>query len=525
MAPPQIINGSGQGGSQSRKASDTRTATAGAVKARKGPEKTGRTSRAKTPKGVATKSDTAPKAAELPSCPAVSEAEFTALATATGLTLPLAVAVSGGGDSMALLYLVARWANQMTRHYPDSVSHGWDFGTFSPVTVLTVDHGLRPEAADEAKWVADQAKQLSLRHVVLRHEGNTPQSNIQAQARDIRYGLLEGWCRENGVPTLLTGHTLDDQAETVLMRLTRGSGVDGLSGIAPRTILKDPGGRGSVEVLRPLLIMPRARLRATLETAGRAWLEDPSNDDDRFTRVRIRHLLEGLVAEGLDAERLAATAQRLQRARRALDTSAQDLMSDAVVWHEAGFAWIDRARLARAPEEIALRVLRQVLKTVGGLDYPPRHDRLIRLADMLLSDTEMRVRTLGSCRVGPLADGVTALITRETRHPGAPVALEPGDVSVWDERFQVSLPWDSHSGGVQALGQEGVLALKRQGILVQETLPVACGPSLPSLWCGDQLMAVPHLGYDPADTGFQAVFLTPRSGVSGHLDAFSDHRD
>ncbi len=176
---------------------------------------------------------------------------------------PLAVAVSGGADSMALLCLAARWGKR-------------------PLTALTVDHGLRAESAEEARRVKGWAEAQGVPHVTLAWRGEKPKANLQAAARAARYGLLAQWCRDARVEGLLLAHTLDDQAETVLLRLARGSGVNGLAAMAPATRLR------GVTLLRPLLGISRARIVATLEALRQPWIEDPSNEDTRFARVRLR---------------------------------------------------------------------------------------------------------------------------------------------------------------------------------------------------------------------------------------------
>ncbi len=449
-------------------------------------------------------------------CAPVSEKDFDEILSALAPALPLCVAVSGGGDSVALMALLAGWL----RRNPPLAVPAWTGRTAMPaITVVTVDHGLRTEAEREAAWVGEQAAALGLAHETLTAQGLQGRSNLQARARAVRYDLLETWCREHGVPTLLTGHTLEDQAETVLMRLMRGSGVDGLSGIPERTLLRDPCGRPSVEVLRPLLQVSRCRLRMTLEAAGQAWLEDPSNDDVRFTRVRVRRLLETLAKEGVQPERLAATATRMARARQSLDESCHALMQEVVTWHRAGFAWIVLEDLEEVPQELVLRMLRHVLQAVGGADFPPDHDRLLRLAHAIGGAEFERARTLSNCRIAPVADGTIALVTRENRHLPGPLILTPGDVALWDGRFQVSVPRDGRGGEIRPLGRTGLAGLKERPSFSRASLPAVVRSSLPALWDGTTLLSVPQLGLDPGGTGFQAVFTRRPTALVGGTEA------
>ena len=209
----------------------------------------------------------------------------------------LGVAVSGGSDSLALLYLVADWTRQ----------------SGVELQVATVDHRLRPEAADEARMVAEHCRTLGASHDTLIWEHEDAAGNLQDMARRARYRLLADWADERGVGLILLGHTLDDQAETFLMRLARGSGVDGLSGMAESRV--DDG----ITWLRPLLGCTREALRDELRSRGLTWSDDPSNEDEKYSRVRVRKLLSALAPLGLDAEKLADTAARMASAREALE--------------------------------------------------------------------------------------------------------------------------------------------------------------------------------------------------------------
>ena len=288
----------------------------------------------------------------------------------------LAVAVSGGPDSLALVLLAARWAE--------------DNG--HTVTALTVDHGLRLESAAEARQVADWLGGRGLAHEILRWRGAKPTTAVQATAREARYRLLVRWCRRNRAGDLLVGHQLEDQAETLLMRLARGSGLDGLAAMAPLSRLD------GVRLVRPLLAIPKARLRATLEALGQPWIEDPSNLDPAFLRTRAGRALALLSADRLAPGRLGVTAARLARARAALDAITDDFVAGAVTVMSAGFALIDLSAMFGAPDEIALRGLARTLTCISGADAPPRLERLELLYKSLCDDHVMHGRTLHGCR-------------------------------------------------------------------------------------------------------------------------------
>jgi tRNA(Ile)-lysidine synthase len=375
----------------------------------------------------------------------------------------IAIACSGGGDSMALALLADRWVR--------------DRGGVA--TALIVDHRLRPESTGEAAQVAAWLAGRNIDHVVLTREGASPQGDIEAQARAARYRLFEAWCSANGCLHLLTGHHREDQAETFLMRLARGSGLDGLAAMSPEST------RAQFRLLRPLLDIPQARLKATLAAAGQGFIDDPMNRDRAFLRARLRASRAALAEEGLSAERLSATAARLARARAALETVVAELLASAVTIDPRGFAILDSARLATAPAEIGLRALASLIACMGGAEYPPRLDRIERLhAELPLGDTGGR--TLGGCLLQRKPDGV--LVCREAEALAGPIAALPGQTVRWDGRFLLTLPEAAPAG--LSVGALGIAAPE-----VKDALPAVVRATLPALYDSQGLVAVPHLGW------------------------------
>jgi tRNA(Ile)-lysidine synthase len=307
---------------------------------------------------------------------------------ARGAPWPGAVAVSGGGDSIALMHLLARWAKAARR---------------PPPVVVTVDHGLRDESAAEVRQVARWARAIGLRHQSLRWSGPRPKSDIEAAARQARYGLIGAWLRTRKIAALYVGHTRDDQAETFLLRLMRGSGLDGLA--AMRTLAPYPvPGFGDLSLVRPLLAVERDSVRDHLRARGHAWLEDPMNGEDRFARVRLRKLMPALDDAGLTRARLAAAAAHLGRAREALDIVTGAVLARAVQPSNDGLH-VDAVALAAAPREVGLRALAQVLMVVSGHAYRPRFERLERLFDRISADSIGGGCTLHGCRLSPTPKG------------------------------------------------------------------------------------------------------------------------
>jgi tRNA(Ile)-lysidine synthase len=278
---------------------------------------------------------------------AVTSAEAKGLFASLEHFPKLLLAVSGGPDSTALLVLAARWRKALRRG-PELIA-------------VTIDHGLRPESAREAAMVKRLAGRLGIKHLTRRWRAPRPATGLQRKAREARYRLLAEEAKRAGAGHVLTAHTLDDQAETVLIRLARGSGLTGLAAMTRETLLS------GVTVVRPLLTVPKARLIATLKAAQIPFAADPSNLDVTFTRVRMRQLMASLAQEGLTADRLALLARRLKRADAALEAAAAEAsarLSRASAAAGPSVAF-DAEGFHRLPAEVALRVLGWAITALG----------------------------------------------------------------------------------------------------------------------------------------------------------------
>jgi tRNA(Ile)-lysidine synthase len=387
----------------------------------------------------------------------------------------IAVAVSGGSDSMALTLFAADWCSRRG----------------GEIIGITVDHGLRAEAAAEARQVGRWLRQRGIAHRILRWAPAAALvGGVQAAARDARYRLLTDWCRRHRVLHLALAHQREDQAETFLLRLARGSGLDGL---AAMEIIAE---REGVRLIRPLLPVARERLRATLAAVRQPWIEDPSNENPAHARVRMRRLIPALAADGLDATRLATTASHLGRARAILDDRVAALLAAAAAVFPAGYVRLDPALLQSAPAEVALRALAHCLITVGGADYSPRLERLERLHRAVRDGRIGGGATLAGCRVLPRRG--TLLICRETAMAAGEVAIEPGTPVLWDRRFQIRVAARRAGAAgplvVRRLGADGWAALTaRDPALRRHPIPPPVRPSLPAVWARAVLVAVPHL--------------------------------
>ncbi|MEX0751739.1 MAG: tRNA lysidine(34) synthetase TilS [Xanthobacteraceae bacterium] len=316
---------------------------------------------------------------------------FADLAAAPALLL----AISGGPDSTALLVLAAAWRAKRKRG--------------PKLLAVTVDHGLRPESAEEAKQVARLARRLGVAHRTIRWRGKKPKTRLQEKAREMRYRLLAQAAEKIGASHLLTAHTLDDQAETVLMRLVRGSGLAGLGGMA-REVPLPVNGEREIMLFRPFLDAPKARLVATLRAAGIPFAEDPSNIDPRFTRVRMRALLPALAKEGLGAQRTALLARRMRRADAALAAAVDKAAAELSLrpWSDTAAVELDARGFAALPAEVALRLLGRAVARLGD-EGPVELSKLEALYAALAGKRPRHVRfrrTLAGAMVTLTADRV-----------------------------------------------------------------------------------------------------------------------
>ncbi|WP_025312041.1 tRNA lysidine(34) synthetase TilS [Roseicyclus elongatus] len=389
----------------------------------------------------------------------------------------IGLAVSGGGDSMAMLTLAHNWTR--------------DWGV--RLRVVTVDHGLRPESAAEVEMVARECAALGWPHDTLRWHGWDGQGNLQDAARRARLALIDAWRGE--MAHILFAHTLDDQAETVLMRLKRGSGVDGLSGMAETRRLSS-----GMVVLRPLLRERREDLRHYLTTLKGHWVEDPSNADPRFDRVRTRQVLALLSDYGLTPEGLVETASRMARARTALmrrtgEAAARIVTEGAVDGRPTGDLWIARDGFAALDRETQLRLLAAGLGWIASASYRPRATALEAVLDRALAGGG---GTLGGCELR-----VSKTHLHLFREFKAVATLSTPAVSgaLWDTRWRLAASYPGLT--LRALGPDGWGQL---GETAKTGACFAAARSLPALFDDAGLVSCPVLGHgNPAEVAFGPV--------------------
>jgi tRNA(Ile)-lysidine synthase len=301
----------------------------------------------------------------------------------------LGLAVSGGADSLALMLLARRYARSEAAR--------------SRFFVYSVDHGLRPEAKDEVAFVISEAAELGFTARALRWDGQKPETGIQQAARKARYTLMAEAMWADDVPVLLTAHHLGDQAETVLMRMAHGSGIEGLRGMDYFTEL------GDLRLCRPLLGTDPDDLKQVVADAGLTPVTDPSNDDLDYERVRWRQVMPLLASLGLDASRLARFADRMRDADRALENLATKAFGDVTLDHGAQSVEIDRALLQSTPRAVAVRVIRRALERAGDGLKPHALGSVEALTDRLIQ--EPLKTTLHGCVI--VSDGRTIRFSHE----------------------------------------------------------------------------------------------------------------
>lgn len=394
----------------------------------------------------------------------------------TGFFLPappiaLGVAVSGGSDSLGLLVVLAQWAAEGG----------------PTIHAVTVDHGLRAEAASEAQEVARHCAELGVTHDTLTWGGWTGEGNLQHRAREARYDLMSDWAKSRGIDQVAVAHTADDQAETFLMRLARESGLDGLSAMAERKR------HGGTVFCRPALGVRREDLRDILRSRGMSWIEDPSNANTDYDRVKAREALAVLEPLGITAPGLARTAVHLAEARNTLNWYAFIAARD-LAHVQAADVVIDLRKFRILPDEICRRVLLEALKWVSGAQYGPRGKTLELLMESLRGGTDM---TLHGCHVS-----VNTQEVRVSREFKAVEGLEIQAPCAWDDRWRLEGPWQEDMR-IAALGTDGVL----QCPAWRETgLPLRSLYASPAVWRGAELIAAPLAGLN---NGWRAENLRP----------------
>lgn len=375
----------------------------------------------------------------------------------------IGVAVSGGSDSLGLMMVL----------------HAWQEQGGPKIFSVTVNHGLRPEAAEEAQYVASVCAKINVSHDTCKWQGWDGRGNLQDRARRARYEIITDWAKERQLDKVALGHTADDQAETFLMRLSREAGVDGLSAMALQWR------QNGVDFVRPALKITREELREVLHRQKVDWIEDPSNYDESFERVRARKALVELEPLGITIETLSAVAHNMSDVRRTLYWYAF-LAARNIVTFQSGDLVIERKGFRTLQPEIGRRLMQQALKWVSGAEYAPRGRAVDLLLESVRGGTDM---TLQGCFIAVTADDIR--ITRETALV-ADVRVPVGQV--WDGRWRLVGPAIA-GAEIAVLGKEG---LQQCSDWRSTGLPAASLQASPAVWQKDHLIAAPLAGFGPS---------------------------
>ena len=386
----------------------------------------------------------------------------------------IVAAVSGGRDSMALALMAKAWTDARR----------------GDLLAITVDHRLRPESADEAAGTGARLARFGIPHRIVTRAGPLAAGNRQAAAREARYRLLAGACRNAGALHLLLGHHLEDQGETAAMRAERGSGETGLAAMAPVSELAD------MRLLRPLLDRRRRELEGYLDQLGVEWVDDPTNMDPSSARGRLRASMTVAQLRRMGREAAGRASFRRDREER-----TADLLVRTVRLHDCGIAQVDIAAMLASP--VGEAALGRLLAALGGRVHPPRTGRLARLAARL-GDTASAA-TLGGCALVPARSGWWC--GREAGRIGEVLHLAPGGKGLWDGRFEIVNPGPSPV----AVGRRS-----RAAPAEERSWPAALDHALPALLPGDgQRLEVRKSAYGLDETAYPYATFRPRSALAG----------
>ena len=374
----------------------------------------------------------------------------------------LGVAVSGGSDSLSLLYLINSWSNKKNLK----------------IVILTVDHNLRNGSADEALYVGELCNKLGLIHKTLFWDHKDIEGNLSASAREARYRLMQ-----NSIPSdaiLITGHTLDDQAETFLMRLRRGSGVDGLASMAEQSYLSF--GNDGITIFRPLLDFERQTLRKVLKFYKVDWIEDPTNNDQSFERVRVRDLLARFVEIGMDKNTIGRTALLMQSAKTALNHFASDCY-EKFGSCDNGDIIFDFSEFSKQPLDIKRRLISTAQKWISNQKYRPRLSQV----DALINSIDEKVTFSGSGTICYFHNN-SIRITREAN--ACVCEIEASNDVIFDRRWKLIALENCKDLTIKCLGEDGYSFLEPG---IRKKIPYKTIIALPALFNDNNLINFPFI--------------------------------
>ncbi len=402
----------------------------------------------------------------------------------------LAVAVSGGSDSMALLLLADVWTKQ------NGVA----------LTALTIDHRLRIESANEAKQVASWCAARGITHHTLTWEGEKPESGRQEAARNVRYELLANWCKTSATQYLLTAHHLEDQGETLFFRLARGSGIKGLACMPVASQVY------GITLIRPLLRSTKQELQEYLKQHNQTWLEDPTNQRMDYTRNIIRKNLAGTNL----AKRAGHIANALGKYRNLLENKLASYLTNIVFVSPAGYASFAADAFKDLTEMIACDALETIILHVSGSTEPLRGHAVEALRLAMRNPQTFKRTALGGCLVGYQPKHGNFIISREPKAM-QPAKLLNGQPCMWDNRFEANC--DGFT--IRALGADGLAQMGRKTLPEPfKDLPAHVLHTIPAFWQLEELACVPHIGYTKPQYAHLRCFATFKPAKALAASAF-----
>lgn len=426
-----------------------------------------------------------PKAESISQAAPLSAGEFSALMHAFApLRGRVALAVSGGPDSMALAWCMKEWGK-------------------NPLFAFIVDHNLRPSSAAEAAQTKKALHKLGIEAEILHWEHAPVIRRLHENARRARYRLLLDACRAHGIFNLLLAHQREDQAETILMRLAKGSGVDGLAGMNMQNT------KDGVRLLRPFLAISKERLLATCGTAKLPYIVDPSNQSEKFARGRLRRVMPLLAAEGLSTERLTDLGARASEVKAALDHYTDALLRVATRMDDAGALYFDLEHLRSAPVAIAERAVALCLNSIHAEEFMPERTSLRAVLKGLSADAGLPPRTLHGCLITKTKS--RALFMREFSSITDAKTIRPGETVMWDGRWQVTLAQaDAEHFTIRPLGNPPYAMLDRLAPGLRKYIPQGrARAGLPALWLKGELALIPALPHSPYQAAARAGVVQP----------------
>ena len=402
-----------------------------------------------------------------------------------------AIAVSGGSDSLALSTLAKLY----------SLENGNDFVS------LIIDHKLRKESAEEAKQTYKSLTQKKIKAKILTYQGKKFSSNIQKKARDLRYDLFEKYCAKSKIKFLILAHHQDDLIENFYIRLIRGSGIKGLTSL--QHIFEY---NKNFYLLRPLLNLNKEELLSVTKKSYSSWIEDPSNKNDKFLRVRIRKMQTKLQKEGFDPKRIIKTIDNLNTAKDSLDFYIFKSEKKYLNFYKEGYATLKSSIFNNEAQEVIFRVIIKAIHFVSGEYYPPRSDSLKSLMKNL-SAKSFKSSTLGGCLIEKNKNIIS--FYREDRNVAVETLNKKKQKTNWDDRFLVNKNFNNQQQFVvKKLGNHGIEYLRKNKFNdYGNKIPVHAKKTLPSFWNNEgQLLFVPFVNfknkkYNIKNDSFSVSFL------------------